>query len=48
MLSEVQAKGKAVEAISDIAGLVTGKAAPRIQKRSFLQPLISKLKPKAA
>jgi pilus assembly protein CpaE len=48
MLVEVQPKSKAVEAIGDLAGLVTGKTAVKATKKSFLEPLISKLKPKAA
>jgi pilus assembly protein CpaE len=48
MLIEVQAKSKAVETMTDLAGLVTGKAPAKPQKKSFLEPLMSKLKPKAA
>jgi pilus assembly protein CpaE len=48
MLTEVQAKSKAVEVVNDLAGIVTGKAPARAAKKSFLEPLISKLKPKAA
>jgi pilus assembly protein CpaE len=48
MLIEVQAKHKAVEILTDIAGLTTGKMTAKPQKKSFLEPLISKLKPKAA
>jgi pilus assembly protein CpaE len=48
MLIEVQAKSKAVETLTDIAGLVTGKAPAKPQKKSFLEPLMSRLKPKAA
>lgn len=48
MLSEVQPKSKAVESIADLAGIVTGKAPAKAAKKSFLEPLISKLKPKAA
>jgi pilus assembly protein CpaE len=48
MLTEVQAKSKAVEVVSDLAGIVTGKMPARAVKKSFLEPLISKLKPKAA
>jgi pilus assembly protein CpaE len=48
MLIEVQAKHKAVEILADVAGVVTGKAAAKPAKKSFLEPLISKLKPKAA
>ncbi len=48
MLSEVQPKAKAVESIVNLAGLVSGKTAPKTQKTSFLEPLISKLKSRAA
>jgi pilus assembly protein CpaE len=48
MLVEVQPKSKAVEAISDLAGLVTGKMPVKAQRRSFLDPLINRLKPRAA
>jgi pilus assembly protein CpaE len=48
MLMEVQAKHKAVDVLSDLAGMVTGKITAKPQKKSFLEPLISKLKPKAA
>ncbi len=48
MLVEVQAKAKAVEAITTLAGVVTGKVVAKQGRRSFLEPLISKLKPKAA
>jgi pilus assembly protein CpaE len=48
MLIEVQGKAKAVETLADIAGLVTGKASLKPQKKSFLEPLMSRLKPKAA
>jgi pilus assembly protein CpaE len=48
MLAEVQGKSKAVEAIAELAGMVTGKMPAKAVKKSFLDPLISKLKPKAA
>jgi pilus assembly protein CpaE len=48
MLNEVQPKAKAVEALADLAGTVTGKMPPKAAKTSFLEPLISRLKPKAA
>jgi pilus assembly protein CpaE len=48
MLSEVQAKSKAVEVIADLAGLVTGKMPVKASRKSFLDPLISRLRPKAA
>jgi pilus assembly protein CpaE len=48
MLIEVSAKSKAVEILTDVAGIVTGKAPAKPQKKSFLEPLMSKLKPKAA
>jgi pilus assembly protein CpaE len=48
MLSEVQAKAKAVETITELAGVVTGKASAKATKKSFLEPLISKLRSKAA
>jgi pilus assembly protein CpaE len=48
MLLEVQAKAKAVEVVNDIAGLVTGKSPAKVAKKSFLDPLISRLRPKAA
>jgi pilus assembly protein CpaE len=48
MLREVQAKSKVVDIIADLAGLVTGKMPVKAQRRSFLDPLISRLKPKAA
>lgn len=48
MLIEVQPKSKAVEILADVAGTVTGKAPAKPQKKSFLEPLMSKLKPKAA
>ncbi|MGL4242813.1 MAG: AAA family ATPase [Beijerinckiaceae bacterium] len=48
MLIEVQPKSKAVEAISDLAGAVTGKTPAKAPKKSFLDPLLSKLKTKAA
>jgi pilus assembly protein CpaE len=48
MLTEVQAKSKVVEVLSDIAGVITGKMAAKPQKKSFLEPLMSRFKPKAA
>ncbi len=48
MLVEVQAKSKAVEVVAELAGHVTGKVAAKAAKKSFLDPLISRLKPKAA
>jgi pilus assembly protein CpaE len=48
MLIEVQGKAKAVETLADIAGIVTGKASLKPHKKSFLEPLMSRLKPKAA
>jgi pilus assembly protein CpaE len=48
MLPEVQAKAKAVEVVNDIARLVTGKGPAKPAKKSFLDPLISRLKPRAA
>ena len=44
MLSEVQPKSKTVEMLADIARRVTGRAESKIVKKSFLDPLLSKLK----
>jgi pilus assembly protein CpaE len=48
MLSEVQPKSKPVDMIMDIARRVTGRAEAKISKKSLLDPLLSKLKIKAA
>lgn len=48
MLSEVQPKSKTVEMIADIARRVTGRAESKVVKKSFLDPLLSKLKQRVA
>jgi len=48
MLVEVQPKSKAVEALQGVSRRVTGRAETKIQKKSILDPLLSKLKIKAA
>jgi pilus assembly protein CpaE len=48
MLSEVQAKSKTVEMLTDIARRVTGRAESKVAKKSFLDPILSKLKKRAA
>jgi pilus assembly protein CpaE len=47
MLSEVQAKAKAIEQINELAKQVTGRAEHKGQKRSLLEPLLARLKRKA-
>jgi len=48
MLVEVQPKSKVVEALQGVSRRVTGRAETKIQKKSILDPLLSKLKIKAA
>jgi pilus assembly protein CpaE len=48
MLVEVQPKSKAVEALQGVSRRVTGRAETKIQKKSILDPFLSKLKIKAA
>jgi pilus assembly protein CpaE len=48
MLIEVQAKSKAVEAMHEIARRVTGRVEVKAEKKSFLDPILHKLKIKAA
>ena len=48
MLMEVQAKAAAVEALQEIARRLTGRPEPKAQKKSILDPILSKLKFKAA
>jgi len=48
MLSEVQPKSKAVETLMDVARRVTGRVDAKAQRKSFLDPILSKLKFKAA
>jgi pilus assembly protein CpaE len=48
MLSEVQAKAKPVELLMEVARRVTGRSDNKIQRKSFLDPILSKLKIKAA
>lgn len=48
MLSEVQPKAKAVEALMEVARRVTGRSDTKTQRKSILDPLLSKLKIKAA
>lgn len=48
MLMEVQTKAAAVEALQEIARRLTGRPEPKAQKKSILDPILSKLKFKAA
>ncbi len=48
MLSEVQPKAKSVEALLDVARKITGRADAKAQRKSILEPLLSRLKIKAA
>ncbi len=48
MLSEVQPKAKSVEALMDVARKVLGRSDAKAQRKSILDPLLSKLKIKAA
>jgi pilus assembly protein CpaE len=48
MLAEVQVKSKTVDALMDIARHVTGRGESKVQRKSILDPILSKLKIKAA
>lgn len=48
MLSEVQAKSKTVEQLQEVARRVTGRADAKAQRKSLLDPLLTKFKIKAA
>jgi pilus assembly protein CpaE len=48
MLSEVQPKAKAVEVMTELARRVTGRADAKASRKSILDPILSKLKIKAA
>jgi len=48
MLSEVQPKSKAVEALLEVARRVTGRTDAKAQRKSILDPILTKLKMKAA
>jgi pilus assembly protein CpaE len=48
MLMEVQAKSKVVEALQDVARRVTGRVEAKAQRKSILDPILSRLKIKAA
>jgi pilus assembly protein CpaE len=48
MLVEVQAKSKTVDGITELARRVTGRSEAKIGKKSFLEPLLMRFKPKAA
>ena len=46
MIAELQAKSKAAETLLDLSRLVTGRSEARMQKKSFLDPLLLKLSKK--
>jgi pilus assembly protein CpaE len=48
MLSEVQAKSKIVESLMEVARRVTGRSEGKTQRKSLFDPILSKLKIKAA
>ncbi len=48
MLVEVQAKAKQVLLLNEVARRIMGRAEAKVSKKSFLEPLLSKLKGKAA
>jgi pilus assembly protein CpaE len=48
MLVEVQAKSKTVDGITELARRVTGRSEAKTVKKSFLDPLLTRFKPKAA
>ena len=48
MLAEVQAKSKIVESLSDVARQLMGRTESKAARKSFLDPLFSKFKIKAA
>jgi pilus assembly protein CpaE len=48
MLSEVQAKSKIVESLMEVARRVTGRSEGKAQRKSLFDPILSKLKIKAA
>ncbi len=48
MIAEVQPKSKVAESFMELAGLITGRTEIKAQKKSLLEPLISKLSKKKA
>jgi len=48
MIAEMQARSKAAETFLELARLVTGRSEARAQRRSLLEPLISKITKKKA
>jgi pilus assembly protein CpaE len=48
MLVEVQPKAKAVEVVRDIARRITGRSVTRVARKSMLDPILSRLRIKAA
>jgi pilus assembly protein CpaE len=48
MIAEMQARSKAAETFLELASLITGRAEAKIQKKSLLEPLLSKLSKKKA
>jgi pilus assembly protein CpaE len=48
MIAEMQARSKAAETFLELASLITGRAEAKAQKKSILEPLLSKLSKKKA